>query len=244
LTALYTLDIVASCVVVLKEAIMNNSQAGSVPADAIVDFLGAIERAIGQLRRRTLVAGEVPAEDERVVLRGDRQEEIARLPDFFDDAGLTAQDVADKAGYDEANTYSVLKSLEKAGVLEVIEGSPRRWRHAEKHRTNEVLRAGLVLQRGEWSTYGDFSVAVYGNKGGARAVGRIAATNPAFPNAYRVLDQHGRVKPDWSGYGGGPERCRELLESEGVSFEDDRADRAKRIYPEEIESRLADQSPT
>jgi O6-methylguanine-DNA--protein-cysteine methyltransferase len=221
--------------------IPNTAQPG-IPAEALVAFLDDCESALARLRRSTIATLEFIPEHEPVVLRGDRQEEVARLSQFFSEAGLTASEVARELGHDEANTYTVLKSLERAGLLEVVEGTPRRWRYAEKVRRDEVMRAGLVLREGEWASYGDVSIAVYGNKGGARAVGRIAATNPAFPNAYRVLDRNGKIRPDWKGYGGGPERCRELLETEGISFRQGLADPGKRISYEEIEKRLNDSS--
>ena len=170
----------------------------------------------------------MPEEAQHVTLRGDRQESIARIPAFFDETGLTAQEVATRVNYDDANTYSVLRSLEKIGVLEVVEGSPRRWRYAEKHRTNDVLQAGLVLREGEWTTYGDIGIALYGHRRGAQAVASVASKNAAFPNPYRVLGRNGKIPPDWKGYGGGPERCRELLEAEGVEFTNDAADPSRR----------------
>ncbi|MGH2702574.1 MAG: MGMT family protein, partial [Actinomycetota bacterium] len=51
------------------------------------------------------------------------------------------------------------------------------------------------IQPGEWTTYGDISAAVRGDKRAARAVGRAAATEEEFPNPHRVLRSPGRISP-------------------------------------------------
>ena len=89
--------------------------------------------------------------------------------------------------------------------------------------------AGLV-GRGEWTTYGDVSVAVHGSARFARHVGRAAARFAPFPNALRVLASGGAVAAGWRGANGeGPDACRARLEREGVHFTAGRADPARRV---------------
>ena len=97
--------------------------------------------------------------------------------------------------------------------------------HAERY----AAIAGLV-ERGEWTTYGDISIAVHGSPRYARHVGRAASSYEPFPNAPRVLASGGRVAAGWRGaHGEGPETCRAHLEREGVVFVVGRADPACRI---------------
>jgi alkylated DNA nucleotide flippase Atl1 len=160
---------------------------------------------------------EEPAE---VEVRGAVQRRIVKLPTLFTEQGMTAGEIAKELDYDEANVYTVLKSLSNSDLLEVIEGaSPRRWRFGQKHRTSRVLRLSRLLQSGKWTTYGDFAIAVYDNPRMARAVGQAASKNPAFANPHRVLRRGGIIPPDWEdAEGRGPERCRELLEEDNVRF--------------------------
>ena len=73
----------------------------------------------------------------------------------------------------------------------------------------------------------------------ARVVGRAAASEPAFPNAWRVIHADGSIPDGWGGGGAGPARCRALLEAEGVTFVHGRADPEKKIVADEIELLLA-----
>ena len=82
-------------------------------------------------------------------------------------------------------------------------------------------------------------MAATGTKRAARAVGRSAARHPAFPSAWRVIYADGSIPEGWGAGDGGPDRCRRLLEEEGVKFVDGRADPAKKLLWEEIELLLA-----
>jgi alkylated DNA nucleotide flippase Atl1 len=107
------------------------------------------------------------------------------------------------------------------------------------HGDGRILRAASVIPEGLWTAYGEIAVAATGRRTGARAVGRIAARSNAFPNAWRVIHADGSIPAGWGRGAGGPERCRELLEAEGVRFTNGRADPAKKILAEEIELLLA-----
>ena len=127
-------------------------------------------------------------------LRGRIQKLIIGLPEMYAEAGMSAGDIAQRLDYDEANTYGVLKPLTEAGIIEEVEGAkPRRWRMAIKHRRARVLRMSRLIPDGRWTTYGDFSIAVYDSNKMGRTVGRVAAKNPAFLNPHRVLRAGGEI---------------------------------------------------
>jgi alkylated DNA nucleotide flippase Atl1 len=106
-------------------------------------------------------------------------------------------------------------------------------------RDDRILRAARVIPEGYWTAYGEIAVAATGSGMAARAVGRSAARNPSFPNAWRVIHADGSIPDGWGRGSGGPARCRELLEAEGVTFINGRADPKKKILAEEIEMLLA-----
>jgi alkylated DNA nucleotide flippase Atl1 len=104
---------------------------------------------------------------------------------------------------------------------------------------DRFVRAARVIPEGFWTAYGEIGLAAAGTRGAARAVGRAAARSPGFPNAWRVIHADGSIPAGWGLGAGGPARCRELLEAEGVSFANGRADPAKKILADEIELLLA-----
>jgi alkylated DNA nucleotide flippase Atl1 len=159
---------------------------------------------------------------------GPRQQEIAELPQLNSESGMNANEVARAIDYDPANAHNVLKALTDRGVLEPVRTQPGesfRWRLAPSYRgsSDPYLRiAGMVLS-GEWTTYGDVSVAVRGDTSGARAVGRAAATQAHFPNPHRVLRSGGRVPSAWKSHESAqpdPQECVRRLAREGVHFDE------------------------
>lgn len=177
----------------------------------------ALERAHGDYAQS--LAGTL-GEDavDLPTLRGPVQRRIAGLPNLATIRGLTAAEIANALDYDEANTYTAVNGLKKAGLVEIVEESnPRRWRLTTTHRRNRLLRLSRLIPLGKWTTYGEFSIAVYGNWRTAITVGQQAAKNPAFANPHRVLKAGGLVPDDWhSDQGGGPEECKQRLSEEGV----------------------------
>jgi alkylated DNA nucleotide flippase Atl1 len=205
---------------------------------AVLDLVRETQRALNNFETRLAgVVGAAPAAEALPDVRGERQEEIARIPELFA-TPMSAGEIARHVGYDEANTYTVLRSLEKSGVLEVVGDSPRRWRLARVHRSNKVIQASHVLEPGEWATYGDMAIAVYGNVNMARTIGQVAAKNPGFANPHRVLAAGGQIPDGWRGFGGGPEECEKRLRREKVRFVDGTADSAQQVGYEEIKRRL------
>jgi alkylated DNA nucleotide flippase Atl1 len=158
---------------------------------------------------------------------GKRQQEIAEVPGLNSDTGMRANEIANEIAYDQANTHTALKALSNRGVLEevrVAAGEPTRWRLVPEYRglSDPYVRMAGFVRRGEWTTYGDISVAVRGDMSGARAVGRAAATLQQFPSPHRVLYSKGQVPPTWKSDPSGPpdpQECVRRLEAESVTFD-------------------------
>lgn len=107
------------------------------------------------------------------------------------------------------------------------------------HRHAEILRASRMIPAGYWTSYGEIGAAATGKRGTHRLVARLAVHDSGFRHAWRVLHADGSIADGWRGHGGGPERCRELLEAEGVRFINGRADPEKKVLADEIELLLA-----
>lgn len=102
-------------------------------------------------------------------------------------------------------------------------------------RRDTILRASRVIPEGSWTAYGEIGRAATGSPTAHRLVARLAAHDPAFSTAWRVIHADGSIPEGWRGHGGGPEKCRELLEAEGVRFNNGRADPEQKILSDEIE---------
>lgn len=154
--------------------------------------------------------------------------------------GLPDGDIATEIGYEVPNTHSTLQALERAGLVELVPASsPQRWRLAPRYRATAgvFMRVASRVREGEWTTYGDISIAVRGDTKAARGVGRAAAAVPGFPHPERVLMDGGIISPHWHDAHGGPERCQRLLDEQGVRFIDDQADPAQRVAWDELRRR-------
>ncbi len=95
-----------------------------------------------------------------------------------------------------------------------------------------VLRQVMeTIPAGRWVSYQDLAVASGGSAKAGLAVGMyLAATTDMPEGVHRVLRSNGTISPGWQGTVGGPEECRQLLESEGLTFDDKgRADLSKRF---------------
>ncbi len=104
-----------------------------------------------------------------------------------------------------------------------------------------VFQVAERVHPGEWTTYGDLSRAVTGSSSSAQAVGNMARIMPDFPTPWRVLNLKGQIPSAWvSDQGEGSEKCRQLLEEEGVTFDEDGTASAKNRLPlEELVSRTS-----
>ncbi len=174
--------------------------------------------------------------------RGQRQQQILELPGLGTEQGLKTAEVAGGIHYEVPNTYSTLQALERAGIVEMVPGvTPQTWRLAPRYRTTSAVfkRVASRLRKGEWTTYGDISIAVRGDTKAARGVGRAAATLKDFPNAEKILMEGGLINPNWhDDQGRGPDHCRQLLEAQGIKFDSNgSADEAQRIIWDELRRR-------
>jgi alkylated DNA nucleotide flippase Atl1 len=208
-------------------------------APILLRLAGDLERAFGKARESLERELNGEREIELPAVSGARQRQIASLPGLFNPNGMTAPEISRAISYDGPNTYTVLEALTRIGLLELVEGSPRRWRVAEKYRRDRMLRVSHLVRAGEWTTYGDVAVTAFNNWRMARAVGQSAQHNPAFNAPHRVLNKAGTIAPEWTdGQGGDRNTCRRLLEEEGVSFHGDRADPAHYVGFQELTERL------
>jgi alkylated DNA nucleotide flippase Atl1 len=174
-----------------------------------------------------------PASPPTEEVTGSRQKQIVEIPDLLTEEGLKTADIAAAIDYEVPNTYMTLQGLANRGIVEQIPGAtPQRWRLHRRYRSNAspYLRMAARVRPGEWTTYGDISIAQHGDTRAARAVGRAAATLDTFPNPHRVLAQGGVIPPGWkTADGKGPEECERRLKAEGVEMVDGKADSRKRV---------------
>lgn len=210
-------------------------------AEALIRFADELEAADVDIDVRS--ADETAAPEAEHIL-GKRQRQIVDLPGLADDAGLRTAEIAAEIDYQVPNTYTTLQALARSGIVELVpQKEPQHWRLARRYRPNAAtfMRMAGLLEPGEWTTYGDISIAVLGDNRAARGVGRAAAKVDGFPNPHRVLMQGGRINPDWTSSDGlGPEECRRRLRDEGVELDDDgAADPARRVDWHELRRRDA-----
>ncbi len=158
---------------------------------------------------------------------GERQREMVDVLRAADDSGLTTSGICElMGGYDTANGHVALRSLQSRGIIEDVPGKkPMRWRLAGRYRAtaDPYLAIAEQVRSGEWTTYGDISVAVRGDTMGARAVGRAAAMLEHFPNPHRVLQSGGRIPDGWKSSSSdepNPDECRRRLKAEDVEFDE------------------------
>ncbi len=210
-------------------------------AKSLDEFATALEEADDEQALEQLQDVAEPGRDHNL---GSRQRQIVELPGLATENGMKTGAIATAIDYEVPNTYSTLQALARAGIVEQVpDKEPQHWRLARRYRSNApaFMRIAAHVRRGEWTTYGDISIAVMGSPRGARGVGRAAATLPDFPNPHRVLMEGGTVNPNWrSDEGLGPEECERRLRDEGVRLDSDgRADRAQRVAWEELMRRHA-----
>ena len=118
-------------------------------------------------------------------------------------------------------TEDELSLVDLAGQLE---RSPFDW-----SKLHEILEA---LPTGRWTTYGDLAKVV---GTAAMPLGGHVASCPDCVNAFRVLDASGQSRAGFRWTDPSDTRTqREVLESEGIRFDGDRADGSKRLSVSEL----------
>ena len=174
-------------------------------------------------------------------LRGSRQRQVVDLPGLDSEGGMKTADIAESIGYSGPNTYTVLQSMERAGITERVTGVPViRWRLTPRYRDRSAVFAGVaaLIRCGEWATYGDISLAAHGDLRGTDLVKLAAMTHPDFPHPERVLSDGGIISPTWRDREGhGPEHCRRALVEEGIEFTGDVAHPRHRATWDELRRR-------
>lgn len=210
-----------------------------VVAEALTAFAKQYEDAAGLVPEPTDDIDVVPEG------RGQRQKQILELPGLSTESGLKTADIAAAIDYEVPNTHATLQTLQRNGLIELVPGVvPQTWRLAPRYRNTAPVfkRLASRLKAGEWTTYGDISIAVRGDTKAARGVGRAAAAIPDFPHPERVLMDGGVINPNWKdSQGRGPDYCRTLLEQQGVIFDGDRAVAHQRVTWDELRRRDEEQ---
>ena len=110
---------------------------------------------------------------------------------------------------------------------------------------NALRHVCSEIPAGRWTTYGDVASAI-GVPGAAQSVAGVIATDPDVQNAHRVLRANGQISPGWvNAAGDGPAHARELLEIEGITFDDTgTADSPRRWVPTTDGRRARLRAPT
>ncbi|MDG4795046.1 hypothetical protein [Micromonospora sp. WMMD1082] len=207
---------------------------------------GQMWLALAQEAERDLPVPEraTTGQVEVLVVPGRRQRQVLEMPELATEEGMTAKEIAAATTFGYNNIYTLLNLLEQRGFLERrADIWPRRWRLASRFRSAHSVYARLAswLQAGEWTTSSDISVAMRGDTAAAAEIGRVAATSATFPHPERILLDGGRINPRWRhGPDGGIQRCRELLEQQGVRFAGGIADRTQRVLWDELRRRDAE----
>ncbi|MBO0707632.1 MAG: DNA methyltransferase [Candidatus Dormibacteraeota bacterium] len=102
-----------------------------------------------------------------------------------------------------------------------------------------LLALAALVGPGEWTTYGDLAAAA--DLPSPRIPAHVAATDPRFPNAVRVLGAGGRIRrPTTTDIG----RVRVRLEAEGIRFRGDRADPARHVTWLDLRARADASNPS
>jgi alkylated DNA nucleotide flippase Atl1 len=199
--------------------------------------LAVLARTVGEALltyadRKSQQALDKPSGTEAVIesvalptARGPRQQEIAELLVAAPDEGWKTGLIAQLVKMDQPNAYLALQALQKQGVVEQVRGAdPQRWRLLPRYRQRQqIFAAARLVRPGEFTTYGDISLVVYGHPSAGQAVGRVAtAKSNEFPNPHRVLGRGGEIPPHWTDGSAGPEEAVRRLKEEQVEvLEDD-----------------------
>jgi len=173
--------------------------------------------------------------------RGARQQQILDLPGLLTEQGMKTADIAAAIDYQQPNTWSTLRSLDRAGLVELVGGrAPQRWRLATRYRATVAvfIRIAAQVHAGEWTTDADISLAARGDTKAARTVARAAGALAQFPHPERVLTEGGVISPAWRDSDGHDHtHCRRLLHQQGVRFSGGRADPGQRVTWDELHRR-------
>jgi hypothetical protein len=211
--------------------------------ETLARTLRLLQRYLDEPAPAAAVPPQLPAERPVQRARGPRQEAILALREMAGAEGMKPAAIAAGIDYSVSNTYTLLQSLGRAGLTEIVPGSrPQRWRLTTSHRhtASTFRQLAATVRRGEWTTCGDLSIASRGDTSAAWMVCLAATKLPDFPSAHRVLLEGGVAHP----YGHEhqrirPARIRSALIGEGVRFtaEGGRADAGSRVMWDQLRER-------
>jgi hypothetical protein len=221
---------------------MSNESSENQHHLATIRFHRGMARLHGEYADALAMLTETVETPDAPQLRGSLQRRIVSLDGMLSERGMTSKEVAAATTGDEPNSHTTLKGLVDKEIVETVKGaSPQRFRLAVKHRRDRVLRLSRHIAKGEWTTYGDFSIAVYDSSKMGLTVAQVARRHPAFANPHRILQSEGTVSPNWRDEDDdkGPEECIRRLTEEGVwDAARDRAKDAHFVKWEELRRRL------
>lgn len=208
---------------------------------AIRPYVGTVMIAPPHQRNRYLMA---LSPDSR------RGLQISHGPEAFEEffPGVIASDVEDLLGPGDGRYYIGDELQDRARLIEQFfselpdPDDPEQGRRAD---AATILPLAALVEPGEWTTYGELSVAAIGRSSAAMTIGNIARSNPDFPNPHRILNARGVPPTNWrSDDGGGPDVCRQRLEAEGIRFvPSGSADPTQRIEADELTRRSEAAAP-
>lgn len=211
---------------------------------AVVQFLRAQARALDELADALDSGSPIPVASAVAglpILRGARQSQVVDLPGLDTESGMKTAAIANSIAYSAPNTYAMLRSLQAAGIVEKVAGSVvNRWRLAPRYRdrTAVFLAVAALLRHGEWTTYGDISLAARGNLQATGLVKQAATTRADFPHPERILGDGGVISPNWRDHAGrGPEDCRQALVAAGIEVTGGVAHPRRRVAWDELQRR-------
>jgi alkylated DNA nucleotide flippase Atl1 len=168
-------------------------------------------------------ASGTDAAPELPTARGPRQQEIVDvLLKSEDEDGIKTGEIADRISMDSANAYLTLQALQKQEIVEMVPGAhPQRWRLVPRYRlSRRIVEVANLVERGEWTGYGEISQVVYGHAMAGPAVGVVVSRLSDVVNPHRVLRHDGEISEDWvDSEGRRRDECRRRLIDEGVDVD-------------------------
>ncbi|MEK8109509.1 hypothetical protein NKG94_43045 [Micromonospora sp. M12] len=172
--------------------------------------------------------------------RGQRQQQILAVPGLAAEDGMKTADIAAAISYDGPNTHTSLQALHKAGLVELVPAA-----------TRNVGAWPPVIAPPASSSCAWPPVSVQASGRPTETSRLPCAAIPKRPEALGRPPQHSPPSPSrTSPHGGrahqskvarqsgrGPEYCRQLLEDQGVRFDNDLADLSQRVTWDELRRR-------
>ena len=163
---------------------------------------------------------------------------VKRMERLQNTGVLANQEIARTATWGKAEILERSEQLASRAV-EMWQGPDESLLNRQKDTVFDTIDTVIsMLEPGYWTTYGDVAKAV-GTVG--QVVGAAVSRMGAAEGAWRVLRAGGTVSPDFAWPEDSPfsgRTCEEVLEEEGVTFEDGKADPEQQLTVEAIRELL------